>query len=60
MSFSLFAGQTVKFPLLGSRRMLALSDALFSFQTFHKRFGLQGWEEWRMAEEGAVLEMLAF
>lgn len=60
MSFSLFAGQTVKFPPLGSRRMLVLSDALFSFQTFHTRFRLRGWEEWWVAEEGGVVEMLAF
>lgn len=60
MSFSLFAGQSVKFPPLGSRRMLALPDALFSFQTFHMRLGLRGWEEWRVAEEGGVDEMLAF
>lgn len=60
MSFSLFAGQSIKFPLLGSRRMLALSDALFSFQAFHTRFRLRGWEEWQVAKEGGVVEVLAF
>lgn len=59
MSFSLFVGQSVKFPPLGSRRMLALSDALFSFQAFHTEFRLRGWEKWRVAEEGGVVEMLA-
>lgn len=52
MSFSLFAGQSVKFPLLSSRRMLALSDALFGFQAFHTSsgFGVGKSGEWQRRE----------